>query len=799
MADGHEIARTTRASHSRFVHRIKLLDSDGKEINPQSGVPYSPRQTCGHCHKYETVSGGTHTQMFPPAALDTASPPAHVWTVFDPATGIQLPLSDGFLAPVAGKADAGGAAGKPRNRMTAFDVAFQFGAFHPGGGKLELDTEGKRYDSQLAQNPGLRADPASAYFRSRWDQSGAMEVDCLLCHALSPYDHAERATQISVMNFRWAPTVGAGFGVASGKTTQLPLPSAGAPPSAEQKPAIAVRYNPAIFDPDGRVEIAIGLPPDRNCLSCHRKRSTEEDAWQDSTDADVHSTSGLRCVECHPGGIDHVLATAATAAENSSLTCQGCHASGRLGAPSPLHRGLPALHLDKIGCEACHSGPEPRIVPARFEQPTDPLWSAILASPKTSKPIGPTVWAPVFARNKVGKLQPFVRMLPQGFAQRTDAGLEPLPPQGIVPIFFRTARKEIKDDDGNGVPEINTEAEIAAMLKALKGKGTNAVYLADGKAFELSERQELTSRSEPMAGPMDRPVAHNVRPARLSLGANGCTDCHRSSAPFFLSIAPEKGIGEDGRPEGEPLYARCGKSRLDLQLGAWREQCLRPWAPWVAILFVLAVALHYVLFGPKRYVESAPVEEIRRFGVIERVAHFTLLVSFLALAVTGFALAVGVNDALGMDGARLHRVVSLVFIAAAAVALLVWVRDMLLVRKDLTWFRCLGGYLGFGHDAPAGRFNAGQKAFFWFICAAMVVMAGTGYVMAYRRPEGMVTVAYMAHDLCAYGLVLAIVAHIYLGTLANPGTLRSIFEGKVSKAWLRYHHPDQRVDDEKKS
>jgi len=30
---------------------------------------------------------------------------------------------------------------------------------------------------------------------------------------------------------------------------------------------------------------------------------------------------------------------------------------------------------------------------------------------------------------------------------------------------------------------------------------------------------------------------------------------------------------------------------------------------------------------------------------------------------------------------------------------------------------------------------------------------------------------------------------VYLGVLANPGTLRGIFEGKVSKSWARKHHP----------
>ena len=39
-------------------------------------------------------------------------------------------------------------------------------------------------------------------------------------------------------------------------------------------------------------------------------------------------------------------------------------------------------------------------------------------------------------------------------------------------------------------------------------------------------------------------------------------------------------------------------------------------------------------------------------------------------------------------------------------------------------------------------------------------------------------------------MILCILGHIYLGTLANPGCVRAIFEGKVTRAWLKHHHPN---------
>ena len=44
-----------------------LRDESGAIINPVSGentaVPFSMKQTCGHCHDYETITGGYHFQQ----------------------------------------------------------------------------------------------------------------------------------------------------------------------------------------------------------------------------------------------------------------------------------------------------------------------------------------------------------------------------------------------------------------------------------------------------------------------------------------------------------------------------------------------------------------------------------------------------------------------------------------------------------------------------------------------------------------------------------------------------------------
>jgi len=791
-------AQVVRTSESRFVHRIKLKDEEAEPITAESTVPYSPRKTCGihGCHSYGDICKGTHTLMYPGDKFNAQRPPAHVWTMFDPATGMQGPLAYGFLASEGQDPAESGL-------MTAFAFVTNFGAFHPGGGRLELDGQGERYDKRMAEDVRLRLTLNPDYFQSRWDQSGVLENDCLLCHSLSLYDHAERATQISVMNFKWAPTVGAGFGIVSGQVSAMPLSSPGGSGGDAGNGGPKVKYNPALFDAEGRVYLEIGRPPDRNCLFCHRRPAKERASWRDCLDADVHSLSGLKCVDCHRCGTDHIIAgdhgaaaRHALDAEYSTLTCEGCHETGRLGSPVPRHRGLPRLHLKKISCEVCHSGPRPRPEPLMFEQPTDPVWGCVAGR---RKPSGPTIWAPVFARHGTRRLHNFTRLLPQWYARRTDKGLEPLSQRGLVPVFFRAAAKGITDDNGDGVPEVNKDIEIVTILQELGRKVEHPVYLDGGLLYELDDNGQLTTSPNPLAAPIDRPMAHNVRPAHQSLGADGCMDCHRSDSPFFMSLGPVRAMGNRGKPEGEPMFARLGMTGFGVQLGAFRERYLRPYATWIILVFIVLLALHYIVIGPRRPEREETEEYVQRFGKLERLGHFTLLLSFFVLAVTGFLLISGRERIFGIKAKELHEVFSTLLVAGAAGVALLWSRDMVFRRLDKGWFKVLGGYLGYRGRVPAGRFNAGQKVLFWLVCALVGCLALTGWVMMAGRPEFLLSICYTLHILCMYVVILLVIGHVYLGVFANPGTLRAMLEGRVDKAWLEHHHPDHEPEDEKNS
>jgi hypothetical protein len=87
-----------------------------------------------------------------------------------------------------------------------------------------------------------------------------------------------------------------------------------------------------------------------------------------------------------------------------------------------------------------------------------------------------------------------------------------------------------------GSDQTLTEEQVELVLKALAAKapGTYA-YIADGRMFRLGKKGALEAVSDDAAAPLTWPIAHRVRPARQSLGVNGCTDCHSGSSNFFFA------------------------------------------------------------------------------------------------------------------------------------------------------------------------------------------------------------------------------------------------------------------------
>ena len=97
--------------------------------------------------------------------------------------------------------------------------------------------------------------------------------------------------------------------------------------------------------------------------------------------------------------------------------------------------------------------------------------------------------------------------------------------------------------------------------------------------------------------------------------------------------------------------------------------------------------------------------------------HWLAALAFSLLVITGLLVIFGKfvgGGALVLTGRSVHLVSAAVFAVTAVLMFLIWLKDMLPMPCDIAWLFILGGYLSKKKKpVPAGKFNAGQKMWFW--------------------------------------------------------------------------------------
>jgi formate dehydrogenase subunit gamma len=282
----------------------------------------------------------------------------------------------------------------------------------------------------------------------------------------------------------------------------------------------------------------------------------------------------------------------------------------------------------------------------------------------------------------------------------------------------------------------------------------------------------------------------------MALGAGGCADCHVESAHFFAGPRVVDLNGPGGEPVTSPNGHFFGCRKFAFVVNSIHQTIVSPFIGPVIILVVFLIVLHYHSYGPKRITFDPYSEEVQRFSLLERGVHLFRLIAFVFLTVTGLILAFNLHlwqELLFGSAQRLNDVhiwAGIVFIITTFFGILLWFRDAVFTSYDVEWMRKLGGYLGYKGHVPAGRFNAGQKMFYWFTAAFGIVMSATGVLLIFKYTLSLPTICLTAtiHNLIGFFLMAGVLAHAYLGTVANPGTWRVLVDGSVSREWARHHH-----------
>lgn len=190
--------------------------------------------------------------------------------------------------------------------------------------------------------------------------------------------------------------------------------------------------------------------------------------------------------------------------------------------------------------------------------------------------------------------------------------------------------------------------------------------------------------------------------------------------------------------------------------------------------------LHYLVIGAKQF--SHQGQDVLYFPFVIRLIHWLTASSFTLLVLTGLMVIFGKllgGGEIGMAGRAVHLAAAVVFTVSAFFMFLNWVKDMLPMPHDIGWILIMGGYLSKKKKpVPAGKFNAGQKAWFWLATAGGAVMAWTGYhLYAFKGVTDQLRLMAIIHNFLGVVLVAFFIIHLYMSLFAIKGSIRSMVTG----------------------
>ncbi|KPK44056.1 MAG: hypothetical protein AMJ65_04095 [Phycisphaerae bacterium SG8_4] len=525
-------------SRAHPIHQIPLIAEEGDQIGPDDDplLPFSTKQTCGGvCHSYDVIATGWHFS----AADANVAPgrPGEPWILADGRSGTQIPISHRAWPGTFTPKQAG---------LSHTLFLKIFGRHLPGGGVGELEPE-KPEDIM------------------RTFVSGKLEINCLSCHDGDPGNNqAEYDTQLKRENFRWAAAATTSFATVTGSAKDMPDtwdPMMPEPLNDPKKVPPGTKYRPNTFGENKNVLLnVVRETPANRCYFCHSNMYlTDEHTEKWTGDEDIHMTAGLTCVDCHRNGTDHEIVRGYEGESETSknplaatTSCRGCHLpgesgevpeAGRLGAPVPEHKGLPPVHLEKLTCTVCHSGPWPGDETILVKTSRAHRLGTIGVN-KSHEAL-PHLVTPVYATGGDGKIAPHKMIWPSYWAGLTD--------DGIVPVAFETvisvagaALADVERPVSGDWPALtmdNIVTGLKAIADSVEGK---PVYISGGSLYGFDDSGDLYEEKEhPAARPYMWAIGHDVRPAAQSLGARRCEDCHSPGAPFFFGrVAVDSPVAE---------------------------------------------------------------------------------------------------------------------------------------------------------------------------------------------------------------------------------------------------------------
>jgi len=248
-------------------------------------------------------------------------------------------------------------------------------------------------------------------------------------------------------------------------------------------------------------------------------------------------------------------------------------------------------------------------------------------------------------------------------------------------------------------------------------------------------------------------------------------------------------------PQSVPHYLKWGNLFVYLQVHIFKVLFLT-----ILVITISLAFLHFIIIGPKKFKESG--RKIKIYGAITRIVHWTAAFSFTIIVPTGLIIVFAKVFGGGMFVRymrTLHFIGAIIFAISIIPMFVMWVLDMLPEKNDISWFLKGGGYLTKKNiETGAGKFNPGQKIWFWIAMFFGSILIVSGLLLYIRVPNFVIPfiqyeidgmrLAAIVHNFSAMVVLGMFLVHLYMSLFAVKGSLRSMLTGYKDEEEIKYLH-----------
>lgn len=215
-----------------------------------------------------------------------------------------------------------------------------------------------------------------------------------------------------------------------------------------------------------------------------------------------------------------------------------------------------------------------------------------------------------------------------------------------------------------------------------------------------------------------------------------------------------------------------------------------------------ALVLFYLIRGKVMLDGKLSGRTILRFSNIERYNHWSMAFSFILLGFSGLNMLYGREilvpllgheafSTLAGAGKFIHNNIAWLFMLSLLLSIVFWTKDNMWDRYDFNWILKGGGLFTKGVHPPSARFNFGEKTMFWLVALGGIAISYTGLTLLFPNLFGTfppIQLLQIAHSILALVMVIAILGHIYIGTVGMEGAIDGMKTGYVDETWAKEHH-----------